>query len=100
MKHLLEDPNLRVRLIAAGTLLTSEPENEQAGRVVREGLADALPPVRKSALDLIESLGAAGAVFDDDLRQRQSVEDDPRVLEVLERLLARSSEVNREQAVS
>ena len=40
---------------------------------------------------MIESLGPGVAVFDDDLKQRQAVEDDPRVLEVLERLLARSA---------
>jgi HEAT repeat protein len=85
MQHLLEDGNLRIRLIAAGTLLAREPGNVRAAEVVREGLTASSPPVRKAALELVESL-EAGAAFAEVLAQRREVEDDPRVREVLDRL--------------
>src|SRR5262249_8724689 len=63
MRHLLEDPNLRARLIAAGSLLTADPGDARAAGVVAEALADPAPRVRNAALGLVESLGAAGAGF-------------------------------------
>ena len=57
MLHLVSDPNPRVRLIGAGTLLSVEPKNTQACAVVAEALAHPDLRVRKAALELVESLG-------------------------------------------
>ena len=77
MEHLLEDPSVRVRLIAAGSMLAENPENARAVAVVMEGLADASVGVRKAALGLVESLGAGA--FAEALEQRRAVEAEPRV---------------------
>src|SRR5208283_4548447 len=63
MQHLLADPNSRVRLIAASSLLVEEPGNTLAGAVLVEALADPVPRVREAALVLLDSLGARGIVL-------------------------------------
>ncbi len=63
MRHLLEDANVRVRLVAARSLLCADPGDARAGAVLLEALADADPRARKAALGLAESLGPAGAAF-------------------------------------
>jgi HEAT repeat protein len=63
MDRLVEDANLRIRLIAASCLLPEDPSNTKAGAVVVEALSDPSVRIRKAALDLVESLGPVGVAF-------------------------------------
>ena len=58
MQRLVADPNSRVRLIAASSLLVAEPGNTLAGAVLVESLEDPVLRVREAALVLLDSLGA------------------------------------------
>jgi HEAT repeat protein len=58
MERLLEDASLRVRLIAAGSLLSLRPDDERARAVLQEAAANGSPGVRRSAEELIEALSA------------------------------------------
>ncbi len=69
MRHLVADPSSRVRLIAAGSLLSAESANTHAGVVLMEALEDPVLRVREAALELLESLGANGAAFVESLRE-------------------------------
>ncbi len=91
MEHLVADPNLRVRLIAAGSLLAADPSNARAGAVVVEALADPALRLRKAALELVESLGENGRVFADAVRQRKDLEEDAETGQILARLVERLS---------
>jgi HEAT repeat protein len=93
MLHLVTDPNPRVRLIAAGTLLSAEPDNARARAVVVEALGDPVLRVRKATLELVESLGPGGSGFLDVLKDREGLEGESefritltRVIERLEKL--------------
>jgi HEAT repeat protein len=89
MQHLIADPNSRVRLIAAGSLLSVDPAHARAGAVLVEALADPALRVRKAALDLVESLGSGGAAFLEALQQRNGLEEDPELRDALARLIER-----------
>ena len=83
MEHLIEDANLRIRLIAASSLLSAEPAHALAGAVVTETLSDSTVRLRQSALALVQSLGPAGALFLDTLRLRADLEEDQALREAL-----------------
>lgn len=89
LRHLLEDPNLRVRLIAAGALLASSPHDERAVAVLVEVLSDSAIRVRKSALEIITTLGDAGTAFVPALRARYGQENDADLRAALGQLIAR-----------
>lgn len=89
MQHLIADPNSRVRLIAAGSLLSTEPSNTTAAAVVVEALADPALRVRKAALELVESLGTGGAIFLEELKKRAELEGEAEVRGTLARLIER-----------
>jgi len=78
MQHLVMDPNSRIRLIAASSLLYAEPGHTKAATVLMEALVDPAQRVRAAALDLLESLGTGGAVLlktvhlDEPTRNRES----------------------------
>jgi HEAT repeat protein len=74
MQHLLEDANVRVRLIAARSLLHADAGNARAGAVLLEALDDPAPRVRKAALEGVESLGTAGTAFLEGVKQREGLE--------------------------
>ena len=54
MQRLVADPNSRVRLIAAGSLLSAEPGNPIAGAVLKEGLGDPALRVREAAREILD----------------------------------------------
>lgn len=56
MQHSLDDPNLRIRLIAASSILPTEPENARALAVLAEALNDPALRVRSAAEELAASL--------------------------------------------
>jgi HEAT repeat protein len=56
MLHLLEDSNIRIRLIAASFVLPGDPENAKARAVLVEALTDPAPRVHDAAQELAASL--------------------------------------------
>ena len=56
MHQLLEDSNLRIRLIAASCILPTEPDNPKAAAVLAEALRDPAPRVRNAAEELAKLL--------------------------------------------
>ena len=71
MQHLVADPNSRVRLIAAGSLLAAEPGNTLAGAVLVEALEDPVLRVREAALVLLDSLGEGGMALLEGLKDKR-----------------------------
>lgn len=63
MRRLLADPNSRVRLVAAGSLLAAETDDVDAAAVLVLALGDATRRVREAALEMISALGARGESF-------------------------------------
>ncbi|MCE9563215.1 MAG: HEAT repeat domain-containing protein, partial [Planctomycetes bacterium] len=61
MSHLLEDPNVRVRLVAARVVLTHTPDDPKAGAVVVAATADPSPRVRQGVQELTTFLAAREA---------------------------------------
>lgn len=89
MRHLVTDSNRRVALIAAGSLLSTEPDNSQACAVVVEALGDPIMRVRKATLELVESLGPGGSNFLDALKDRQTLEGESECRVTLARIIER-----------
>jgi HEAT repeat protein len=88
--RLLDDPTFRIRLEAAGWLLVENAAHPAAGEVLRQALADPAARHRKTALEVIESLGPGASVFLEACRERVAVEVEPEVraalVQVVERL--------------
>ena len=77
MHQLVADPNSRVRLIAASSLLSAESNDADAGAVLVEALGDPALRVREAALDLFESLGNEGAAILEGLKERGGMKGGP-----------------------
>jgi HEAT repeat protein len=88
LHRLIEDPNSRIRLIAAGAVLAREPADAPAAGVVSAALSDPALRLRKVAVDVIASLGGDGVVFLETLRQRAKEEDDPGLRDGVEKLVS------------
>ena len=95
MEHLVEDANLRIRLIAASFLLSIDPIHAQAIVVVTETLNDPTVRLRQAALALVKSLNAGAVAFLDALRLRVTLEEEPdlraALLELVEQAGAQTS---------
>jgi hypothetical protein len=89
LQHLVEDTNVRVRLIAAGSLLPADPGNAQAGAVLAEALHDPAPRVRSAALELVEDLGTGGAAYLEALKKCHELEGTAESRDVVARLIKR-----------
>ncbi len=89
MRRLVEDANVRIRLIAASFLLTVDPGDAKAGAVLLEALSDPSLRIRKAALDLVEALGTGGAAFLEGLKMRDGLEEEGDLRDVLARLIER-----------
>jgi HEAT repeat protein len=63
MQRLMADPNSRVRLIAASSLLAAEPGNALAVGVLVESLQDPVRGVQEAARALLDSLEAGGVAL-------------------------------------
>jgi HEAT repeat protein len=59
MHQLLDDSNLRVRLIAASCILPTEPDNAKGAAILAEALNDSAPRVRTAAEELAKELEPA-----------------------------------------
>ncbi len=90
MQRLVADPNSRVRLIAAGSLLAAESGNTDASVVLLEALEDPAPRVREAAMELIGSLGARGVALVEGLRERDGPSEEAGWREASDRLVERS----------
>lgn len=53
MVHLLDDPNVRVRLVAAGAVLTADPASARAAAVVHTAAEDSSPRVKQAVEELL-----------------------------------------------
>jgi hypothetical protein len=82
-EHLIEDPNVRVRLLAASFLLPQDPEHSQARAIVKEALAGPSPRVRSAALEVIASLGPRGVTWLGPLTERGRLEENEEVRDAL-----------------
>jgi HEAT repeat protein len=82
-ERLLEDSNLNVRLEAAGVILAVNPKDEQAAAVVLEALTDAVPKLRQTALELVQSLGTEGTIVRELLVQQAGEEQKEAVVAIL-----------------
>jgi HEAT repeat protein len=89
LRHLIEDPNTRIRLIAAGAVLAQSPTDAPAAAVISEALSAPALRLRTVGLDVIDSLGDRGGVFREALRRRAEEEEDPAVRDRAAELLAR-----------
>ncbi len=58
MDHLLDDPNVRVRLVAAGAVLGVNPEDARAGAAVLAAADDPTPRVRQAVEELLPLIPA------------------------------------------
>jgi HEAT repeat protein len=87
--RLVRDPTPRIRLLAAGSLLSADPAHEEAQNVVAEALTHDSSTLRKSALGLIQTLGAGGVAWLSALRERQVVEEDDEMRAGLRGLIAK-----------
>ncbi len=79
MRGLVDDPNSRVRLIAAGCLLAVEADHAGAGLVLIAALEDPAPRVRAAAVELLASLGAGGAAIIEGSRERGRAPEVPAI---------------------
>lgn len=88
-RHLVDDPNSRIRLVAAGAVLGLDPDDATARQVVGEALSDPALRLRRIALDAVAALGPPGVVFLDTLKVRATAEEDSAVRELAAGLAAR-----------
>jgi HEAT repeat protein len=97
-RHLLTDSNSRVQLLAASSLLKADPADAEATTALGRALADSSPRIRRSALELIESLGPGQPAMLELLRRRADDEVEPelsdRVGRLLEQLASRDAETS------
>ncbi|HEY1189402.1 MAG TPA: HEAT repeat domain-containing protein [Gemmata sp.] len=61
MQHLLGDPNVRVRLVAAGAVLSADPANARAAEAVRAAAEDPSPRVQQAVAELLPVIEAEPA---------------------------------------
>lgn len=88
MNQLLSDSNARVRLIAAGCLL-SNSDNSAARVVVEETLRDPSLQIRRATLNLVESLGRSGVEFLEALKQRDGQEMETEIRHMSAKIIER-----------
>lgn len=92
-RNLVEDSNTRIRLIAAGVLLSHDENDARAVELIAAELADPAPRLRHLAITAITNLEERGLVFHDALRTRLQEEDDPELQAQLASLVAHLDEV-------
>jgi HEAT repeat protein len=97
MKHLVEDANVRVCLVAASSLLATDLDDARARAVVVEALSDPALRVRKAALELVESFGTNGVAFIGVVKARAQLEEDVDLRDALARLGERFEKQSEEK---
>lgn len=95
---LLDDPNPRLRLIAARRILADDPSDAEAVAVVADALAARAAGIRRASAELVEAVGpAAGAVLDV-VRRRLEGETDPDIRAFVAEAVDRLERVAERQA--
>jgi hypothetical protein len=77
MRHLIEDSNIRIRLIAASVLAIDHPEDAKIATILVEASADPTARLRQAVIELIDSLGSGGCMYWNILKERLKVEREP-----------------------
>jgi HEAT repeat protein len=85
--RLIDDPNVRVRLVAAGYLLRANPADPRGTAVLTEALSHATSRIRKTAVELVASLGPQGAIFRDVMQRRMKEEEEPEIRDLIGQLV-------------
>jgi hypothetical protein len=70
---------VRIRLVAAGYLLLADPADPGGAAVLAEALTQPASRIRKTAVELVASLGANGGIYLDVIKQRMEVEEEPEI---------------------
>ncbi|MBY0526432.1 MAG: HEAT repeat domain-containing protein [Gemmataceae bacterium] len=87
-EHLLTDPNPRLQLIAAGFLIGAEADSAAAAEVLTAVLADPSVRLRRTALEVVQSLGDRATLFLAALHEREAAEENPElsglILQIIE----------------
>jgi HEAT repeat protein len=86
--RLIDDPNPRVRLVAAGAVLADDPDHAEAANVVTAALADPALRIRRIAVDVLASLGQAGKRFRERLKARVGEEQNEELRVKIDGLVA------------
>jgi HEAT repeat protein len=89
LHRLIDDPNTRVRLVAAGAVLAADPTDRAAATVVTAALSDPALRLRQLGLDVVTSLGDRGVLFLDVLHRRAAEEVEPDVRDGVASLITR-----------
>jgi HEAT repeat protein len=95
---LLDDPNPRLRLIAARRILAEDAADAGAVAVVADSLTAPATGIRQAAADLVEAIGPGVGAILDALRGRLERETDPDVRGSLAVVVARLERVADGQA--
>ena len=90
----LADASARVRLIAAGYLLEADPADADAAAGLVTLLDDPSPRLRRTVVELVDSLGPRAAPFLEALKQRAGAEVDPELSGQLEEVIERLEAVS------
>ena len=89
MEHLVVDPNIRVRLIAASALAALHPDDARVSAVLLQASGDPNARLRRAVFELVDRLGPRGLVFLDILQQQLQAESDPELRALFEGLIER-----------
>jgi hypothetical protein len=89
LAHLVDDPNLSIRLIAARFLLPIPSRQAAALAVVTQALASESPSHRRAALRMVESMDIEIAELRTVLRQQMALETDSTLRDDMIRVLER-----------
>jgi HEAT repeat protein len=98
LQALMEDPNPRIRLIAAGYVLGDDPAHRKAAAVLTEALAHPTVVLRKTAVALVDTLGPHAVLFVEVVKERVEAEAEPELKERLARVLERLSQRAAEES--
>src|SRR6185436_20863275 len=79
LRPLLDDPNCRLRLIAARRILATDGVDKEALQAVADALLVSLPSVRKAAADLLQSVPSVAPAILGLLQERNEHETDSEV---------------------
>jgi HEAT repeat protein len=93
MRHLLQDSNIRVRLIAASVIAIEHPDDAQVAAILVEASGDPSMRLRQAVIELIESLGTNGQLFLNLLESRLKMEREPGLRESLTELIENLKDV-------
>jgi HEAT repeat protein len=93
-RRLLTDPNPRLRLLAAGSLLDDEPSAPDAAAILAEAVTDPAFPVRRAAEEWIHSHHSGNVLLATALQRRIEEETDPEKIGLLVEAMEQMAQQN------